>query len=112
MSELAERIRELQVIYKHPPHWGKTTGQVEREMLATFIDNATEIIAALEAVPRMSEACGELVDYALTCRVLNTAEWMRLFAEHINAAALALGDSDSCMFDGHDMLVIRRDGTP
>lgn len=45
-----------------------------------------------------TKAIQSLINYAMTCRIVNSKEWMLGLSDHLNAAAEAIGDNDRCEY--------------
>ena len=65
---------------------------------------AGRIGAVVNKVIRQGEELSRLCGFALTCKLSNTDEWMRILVKHINRCAESLGDKDRFAFNGESIV--------
>ncbi len=96
-----------------PPTPTRHLGTLETpEKRAATEARIQELQAALAAEREKRVAAetrlNELISDVLSVRLHNTHEWMDGLARHLNAIAEATGDADQAVFDGRDVLRIKK----
>ncbi len=61
------------------------------EGLAERVAQQSELLSRKAEAPELPEPVNTLIAYAMSCKKSNTREWMRVFADRLNAAIAATG---------------------